>query len=184
MRFILTICFFLLGFECLMAQTTQRLYDLNETKAGFLHNFVKHTKWAPTETPFYLTDKIVLGIIGKDPFGTKIERIFQGRPVHGRNWEIKRATKIRQLWGCHVIFVCASEKENFKDILEYCRKHSVLTVSDNIPNFCAAGGIINFTENVANRRLGFEINIEAAKRAKLTLNTNLVRLAVRIVGDN
>ena len=175
--FLLLFVFFLLNFAQVYGQ-----FSKPEIKAGMLLSFAKFTKW-PKEAFEPYHEKITLGIIGKDPFGSQIDLIFKGRQTHGRNWQIRRVEKIKDLWGCHIVFVANSEKDKsrYKDILEFCRKHDVLTVGDNIENFCAYGGIINFTSNEG---YNFEMNIETARARKIVIDANLMRLAKRIVVPN
>lgn len=153
----------------------RRGYSEFELKAGIILKFAEYTEWLPEafDSP---TERIQLGIIGEDPFGNKIDKILFGRPVHGRYWTVKRSDKIRDLWGCHIIYVPKTEAHRLKDILSYYNKYEVLTIGDGIPGFCEKGGIINFTKDFR-----FEANIEAAKRSKLVIDSRLLRLAQRVV---
>jgi hypothetical protein len=172
--FLLFLGFFLLNFAPVHGQ-----YSKTEIRAAMIMKFAQFTKW-PKEAFEPYHEKITLGIIGKDPFGSQIDLIFKGRQTHGRFWQIRRVEKIKDLWGCHVVFVANSEKEKnrFKDILDFCRKHDLLIVGDNIENFCAYGGTINF---ISNDGYHFEMNIETARSRKIVIDPNLMKLAKRIV---
>ncbi|MGF1532525.1 MAG: YfiR family protein [Bernardetiaceae bacterium] len=150
-------------------------YGEFEIKAGILLKFAEYTQWLPEAfgTP---TERIRLGILGKDPFGNKIDQLLLGRPVHGRYWDVRRSDRIRDLWGCHIIYIPGTEEARLEDALSYYNQFEVLTIGDGIAGFCEKGGIINFTGDFR-----FEANIDAAKRSKLIIDSRLLRLARRIV---
>jgi hypothetical protein len=168
--------FFFWGFAALPKTTAQ--YSKYELRAGLILNFVKYTLF-PSEAFSGTNDRIKIGILGDDPFGGTIERVLIGRPVQGRHWRIVRGKKAKEVWNCHVVFICQSEKNNIKEILEYLSQYPTITIGDQIPNFCQYGGIINFIDEKYN----FEINSNAAKSVKLILDARLLNMARNIVGD-
>ena len=103
-------------------------------KGAIIHRFAKYTTFPP-EAFTSPSQRITLGILGDDPFGNVIDRIVRGRPVHGRFWQVKRSSSIKDLWGCHIIFVCNSESERVEDITAFYGKYPVLTIGDNVENF-------------------------------------------------
>ncbi|WP_161626122.1 YfiR family protein [Hugenholtzia roseola] len=172
--------FFLLFFFWFFAsvQNSQAQYNKYELRAGLILNFVKYTLF-PAEAFSGTNDRIKIGILGDDPFGGTIERVLIGRPVQGRHWRIVRGKKAKEVWNCHVVFICQSEKNNIKEILEYLGQYPTITIGDQIPNFCQYGGIINFIDGKYN----FEINSNAAKSVKLILDARLLNMARNIIGD-
>jgi hypothetical protein len=145
-------------------------YDL---KAAFLYNFGTFTEWpakafAAPDAPF------VVGVVGKDPFGAALEDTFRGQTVQKRRAEIRRSDDPAKLKGAHLLFVPATEKARFKEILEAFRGTSTLVVGES-EGFAAAGGSMNLF--IQSKRLAFEVNPAAAKRAGLTLSSKLLRLA-------
>jgi hypothetical protein len=78
------------------------------------------------------------------------------------------------------LFVCHSEKQNLKEILNTVKDHYVLTVGDT-EGFLEAGNIIEFV--MVERKVRFEINMAAARRAKLKIRSQLLRLAEKIIEE-
>lgn len=153
-------------------------FEEYEIKAVQLYTFAKYVTWP--EKIFKGQSKIILGVLGDDPFGDKLDKVLKNRPVNGKLWEIRRAHTSKELRGCHIIFVCKSEEPIIKKIMEELsgyRNSSVLTIGDNIHKFCGYGGIINFTEE----KYLFEINLKAATDSDLVLSTQLLRIAKAIV---
>lgn len=146
-------------------------------KAAFLSKFVKFVTW-PGER---LGDKdaLVLGVFGQDPFGKRLEELFEKRKEDERRVVIKRLTRLEELASAHVLFVPEREITRLKEILAAVSEASVLVVGEST-DFAARGGAINFYTEA--EKIRFEINPEAAKRHRLKISSDLLRLA-RIVKE-
>ena len=73
-----------------------------------------------------------------------------------------------------MLFISASEESNLPAILKLLDGKAILTVSE-IENFAKRGGIIKLRRE--NNKIVFDINLEAAKRAGLAMNSQLLKLA-------
>ena len=146
-----------------------------QLKAVFLYNFVRFgfIEW-PAESFADARAPLILGILGKDPFGDTIDRIAKGKTVKGRKLVIKRFEKIKNLEVCHILFISSSEEKRLATILETLKNLSVLTVGE-VKQFAQRGGIINFV--IKEKKLHLEINVDAAERAKLKVSSKLLELA-------
>jgi hypothetical protein len=168
-----------------------------QVKAAFLYNFFQFVDW-PKEKLTDSNEPIIIGIIGKDPFGDAFEPL-KDKKVKGRSIVIKRfksfeelkkpaekdkpesSQEIKTLTECHLLFICSSEQKNLKEIINTVKNQSVLAVGE-IEGFLEAGGIINLL--VEEKKIRFEINITAAERAKLRIRAELLRLAKRLVKED
>src|SRR5919112_4839317 len=66
-----------------------------ELKATFLYNFIKFTGW-PHEALAKNSDPFVIGILGKDPFGTGLDRVIEGETVNDKTVVVKRLARTDQ----------------------------------------------------------------------------------------
>ena len=162
-------------------------------KAAFLYNFIQFVDW-PKEKNSDQNDPIILGIIGEDPFGDSFEPIYN-KKIKGRKSLINRFESleklkksdgkgkfdIESLRKCHLLFICSSEEDNVKDIINLANGHGILTVGET-SNMIKSGGIINF--QVDENKVRFEINLSAAKQEKLKIRSQLLRLAVKVIDEN
>jgi hypothetical protein len=73
-----------------------------------------------------------------------------------------------------VVFISQSEEGRARKILPALAKAGVLTVSD-MPGFLDHGGMIQFT--FSGNRIRFEVNLDAAQEAQLTLSSELLKVA-------
>lgn len=152
--------------------------DEYQVKAAFLLNFVRFVDWPPTAFES-ASSPIVIGIVGEDPFGDEIDRLVEHKTVNGHAVEIRRFHDWKSLGKCHVLFVSGSDRQQAAKVIDAVRRSAVMTVGE-AEGFAQAGGICNFTREGA--RIGFEINVNAATRAGLTLSSRLLALA-RIVRE-
>ena len=110
--------------------------------------------------------------------GLDDEQAVKDKTVNGRKLQVKRFDNVRNVERCHILFISASEKMRLSKALERTKDLNVLTVSD-IGGFARRGGIIGFT--MERNKVGFEINVDAAKKAELTISSQLLKLA-KVVG--
>lgn len=149
-------------------------YDL---KAAFLFNFTRFVEW-PAEAFVSESSPITIGILGRDPFGKHLDDMVEDETVHGRKLAVRRFASVEDLGPCQILFVCPEEAEHWDPIAAKIAKRGTLTVGDG-NNFAAHAGMIGF-EMVQNH-LRLRINLAAARAAKLTISSQLLRQAT-IVG--
>jgi len=163
-------------------------------KAAFIYNFIKFVDW-PKEKIADSNELITIGIIGKDPFGNAFEAV-KGKKIKNKKLAIKQYPGLEQykakhkdeyknkyqdaLKKCHILFICSSEKNHLKEIINFIKDSSVLTIGE-MDGFLEGGGIIKFM--MEEEKVRFEINTTAAKRAKLKIRSQLLRLAKRVVEE-
>lgn len=149
-----------------------------QVKAAWMLNFARFVEWPAaafrdTQAP------IVVGILGRDPFGKDLEQAFARKVVKGRSFVIRRLTGEADLAGCHVLFIADAERKRTREVLEKVTKLPVLTVGEST-EFLEHGGVINFL--LKDKSIRFEINLKAAQAAGLKLDANLLKVAVAVRG--
>lgn len=149
-----------------------------ETKAAMLLNFVRFTDW-PAEAFISAEAPFVIGVVGKDPFGTALDKAFEGKSVKGRPFVIKRLTPDQYLRSCHLLYIPATEKRRQRDMLDKLRGAPVLTVGETL-DFRDHAGAVQFLEK--DNSVGFNINLNAAKAGKLHISSTVLRQADRVWG--
>ncbi len=156
--------------------------QIYKIKAAFIYRFLLFTEWP--ETAYAGADrKIIIGIMGQNPFEDFFKQV-EGTPVDGRTLEIRHFpadAPLEKIQHCQLLFVCASLKDQYKEVIGLLKDLPVLTVGD-IDGFAEAGGLIGFYVEASGVK--FAINRTAAKRAGLMLRSQLLRVAPRIVEIN
>jgi hypothetical protein len=155
-------------------------------KAAFLYNFIKFIEWPQNKVSD--KDTISICVIGENPFkkafGPIKDKQIGNKKIAIKLYknleELKTSDQIDNIRKCHVLFICSSEKKQFKEIFNLIKGHSVLTVSDT-EGFLDSGGMINFM--IEEQKVCFEINNYSAKQAKLNLRSQLLRLAKKVIEE-
>lgn len=145
-------------------------------KAGFIYNFAQLVQW-PAGTFAQADSPIVIGIFGPDPFGGIIDRVIENKKLDGRSLVVKRLKRGASIKDCNILFVSAPEASHLDEVIQSAKGMPILTIGET-PGFAARGGIINLT--LEGNKVRFEINIDAAKQANLSISSRLLALA-RIV---
>jgi len=145
-----------------------REYD---PKAVFLFNFATFVEW-PDEPAPVEGDSFVIGILGDDPFGPVLEQVIAGEAVKGMPLVVRRFQSIEEAKQARILYISVPAAR-LPEVVAGLRGLPILTVSDN-PQFLAAGGIVGFSTGA---RVELHINAEAARRAKLTISSKLLRVA-------
>lgn len=148
-----------------------------QLKAVFLYSFTKYVRW-PDRGAEEREEPLHLCVLGRDPFGALLDDAIAGETVRGRPLAARRLSSVEGADGCHVLFVSRSASTGLTEVLAALDGKSVLTVGES-ERFAEDGGIIAMTEQA--NRIGIVINRGAAKRAGLTISSQLLKLG-KIVG--
>lgn len=158
-------------FPLLESQTTP--LPEYKIKAVFLFNFTQFVEWP--EDVFNSDDApFVIGILGKDPFGSYIDNAVAGEKMGTHPLIIVRYNDVSEINNCQELFISAKYDKSLPQILSSLSNRSVLTVSD-APAFAKAGGIIGFV--TARNKIKLQVNLNAAKTANLNISSKLLSVA-------
>jgi hypothetical protein len=143
-----------------------------QMKAAFLFNFAKYVDWPLPVLPDHAP--LVIGVFGENPFGGALENIISNKVISGHALILRHITLLRDATNCQVLFISGSEKKHWPEIAKALKGSSVLTVSENWDQFTQAGGMIYFF--MEDRRVCFDINDSAARKASLNISSKLIQL--------
>jgi len=148
-----------------------------QVKAVFLYNFSHFVEWPPEAfaTP---TEPFVIGILGIDPFGARMDEAVHGELVNQHPLVIRRFRSAADIGKCQILYIDRSESAHVKPILAALDHRNTLTVAD-LEGSAGHGVMVEFTTE--SNRIRLRINADAAKTAGLTISSKLLRPA-EIVG--
>ncbi len=147
-------------------------------KVAFLYNFARFTDWPATVFREPVTP-IRFCVLGDDPFGALFDAIAAKR-IRGRSITVERLASTKGAARCQVLFVSRSENPRLAEILASLRGLPILTVAD-MADFAKSGGIINL--KTENSKIGFEVNLEAARLVGLRFSSRFLNLATIVSRD-
>jgi hypothetical protein len=148
-------------------------------KAGFTYNFAKLMQWPETAFP-HPDSPVVIGVLGADSLSNTLRDVLAGKTVNERGFLVKHFKLGPEIRDCNILFVSASETPHLDEIFHLIKGLPILTIGET-PTFAHRGGIINFI--LEDDKVRFEVNVEAAKQADITISSRLLALA-RIVPQN
>ena len=143
----------------------------SQVKAAFVYNFTKFIQW-PIRTLPPGEPKVSLCVLGDDPLGDSLESLT-GKTTSGRQLSVRRIPRVEDSGHCQIVYICKSERDQARNILKGI-KEGILTIGE-MSHFTSSGGIINLL--IVENRISFEINVDAAERAGLKINSQLLKLA-------
>ena len=156
------------------AQTGVQEYEM---KAAFLLNFAKFVKWPPKAMD---GGSFVIGIYGHNPFDKHLEELTSGRQVGGRSIVVRMIHTPVAARNTHILFIPGAEDDRVPELIDALRGSNVLMVGES-DAFARRGGAITFLiEN--GKKLRFEVDLTAAKRAGVQMASQLLSLAKTVRG--
>lgn len=151
-----------------------------KVKAAFLFHFVQFVDW-PAEALADEKSPLTLCTIGKDPFGGGLETMLQGKSIGTRALQIRHLKQPQEVPGCQVLFVGGKERKEEAPLLVLLKDQAILTVGES-DGFAKQGGMIGFCMD--SDKVRFDINLDAAARAKLKISSRLLLLAKTVIGNH
>ena len=149
-----------------------------QLKAVFLFNFAQFVEWPPAALPRE-NAPFVIGVLGKDPFGTDLDDVVRGETLNRHALAVERYHKVAEVRDCQILFIAASELPQLEGILTALRGRSILTVTD-ADGSAVRGVMIGLVRQ--DNRIRLRIDLQATKASNLTISSKLLRPA-EIVGS-
>lgn len=142
-----------------------------QVKAVFLFNFAKFVEW-PTDVFSDANTPLVIGVLGRDPFGSNLDDTVRGERVNNRPLIVQRYRSTGEIKNCHVLFISSSESDRMDQIVANLKYRKILIVTD--VDGGKGGVIIRFVKE--GNKIRFKIDAQAAKAANLSISSKLLRL--------
>lgn len=139
--------------------------------ADYVYLFAKNT--------VYPHDKeqgdFVIGVIGKENLYSAIQNIAFTKKLNGRNILVKQFSDIHHAQNCHILFIDSNQNQDFDLAYAFSQKTHTLLVSENVSTD-KSWSTINFVNN--ENGINFELDSGVAKQQQLSINNDLLRLAI------
>ena len=144
-------------------------------KAAFIPKFARYVQWPAAALPAP-RQSFHLCVIGRDPFGSLLDRAAASEQIEGRSILVRRHATADGAAGCHLAFVRGATPQDTARLLLALRNQPVLTITDS-----RAGpqrGMIHFT--VSGGRVRFFIDEAEAATRGLSISSRLLALALGV----
>lgn len=177
MRFRLIIILSIL-FSVSSVKIRAQSYSEYEVKLVYLYQFVKYFNWPETSNQ---KDEFTIGLYGNYNFGDLADEMYQNRKFNNKPCKIIHITNPEDSKKCDLVYVIGVTKFEGLQFLKIAKDYPVLTVGDQLDEFCELGGMINFTHKDDKQRL--ELCPPNIENANLQVSKQLYAIS-RIVDVN
>ncbi len=147
----------------------------NDVKAAYLFNFAKYVSWPSTA---HDGDTFKICVLADAAFIKSLDAIVSGEVIDGRRVTRAVPDSVTETRACQILFVSSSETERAQRLVDAVRAEPVLSVGDS-SDFLTRGGAIAFVRD--GERLRFDVNMDEARRSRLTISSRLLRVARRVL---
>jgi hypothetical protein len=153
--------------------THAQQYSEIELKAAYLYNFTLFVEWPQhTLSQNYFT----IGVYKDEDMYIILTEMLRGRKVGKLPIKIIEVKQLKDAQKADLLYFGKETSDNeLKDILDIIAHKPVLSVGNEIEDFCYKGGIINFRPEYFKKR--FEINNEKALSLGLKISSKLLVLS-------
>jgi hypothetical protein len=162
----------LLGLSPLVTLHASGSAPAADLKAAFLYNFARFAVWPVDVVP--AGGPLTLCILGDWFVAQSLEKVVQGKTIDGHSLIVTRLTHDEGLRSCQILYAGRVDQARALELLGALEGAAVLTVSD-LDTFTRIGGTA--TLYVDDNRMRFTLNMDAARRSKVQLSAQLLRLA-------
>jgi hypothetical protein len=168
-------------FVLILSASTPAFSEASEyqLKARFLFNFTHFVTWPESafkgpDSPFQIC------VVGRDPFGHFLDDTVTSERVGQHPIIVHRIQHLKSTVACHMIFLSKDSPFTEEQVLSTVRDHPVLLTGET-PEFARKGGTIAFL--IEDRRIRLQVNLRAAREAKLQISSKLLTVSDVIEED-
>jgi|ERR1017187_1889484 hypothetical protein len=151
----------------------------HQIKALYLYNLTKYMEWpadafAGSNAPF------TIGLLAGPDLREDLLEITKGKDINGREILVRSIESTQDVKSCQLIFLESGDKQRLTQILNAAKDSPVLPVGVS-EDFLVSGGIISFARK--DNKLRLRIDLNAARRARLTVSAKLMKVAENVNGQ-
>ncbi len=166
LKFVVTYTFMHLAIYSVAQKT------INIEKIDAIINLTKFIDWNPTYNKLGSSKSI---IILSDKNSSINYEIQSKSNFKYKNWQIICSNKYDQINNGSIVFITNEQKSKVHDLIRISKVKNILTISDNIDNFCTSGGMINI--KIQDGKYRFEINYKEIQNQNIEISSKLLALA-------
>ena len=149
-----------------------------QVKAEFLTKITNFINW-PEGTFSDPNEPFIITLAGKNPFGPYLKNLAKTRKIKNHRVILRQMKDKDSLKKCHMLFISKTEKRNLAGILSLAGNKPILIVGDG-EKLAQKGTHISLYKR--KQRIRFNINLGAARKSGIIINSKLLRLATTVYG--
>jgi hypothetical protein len=144
-----------------------------QLKSAFIYNFATFIDW-----PSSMGQSLTL-CVAVPQEAMKYFSALEGKRVGNMAVTVRQLTQDDSAEGCRILFVAEAQSGSFEDWLSEVGDDQVLTVAES-EAWLKKGVMIDLM--IQDKRVVFDVNMDAARGEGITINSRLLRLARKVYG--
>lgn len=146
-----------------------------KVKAALLYNLVKFVSWPPSKLPGPDAPlRLCVLELVPEPLAATVDDTVRGKSVDGHPLVSYRSSRAADLRDCHLIYAAGGDEPRLRAALAALAGSGALLVHEHGETL--SEGAVRLL--VVDRKLRFEINVDAAERENLQLSSKLLSLSL------
>jgi len=148
-------------------------FNVSQVEAVFIYNLLHFVEWPAAKN----SGDICIAVFGDRQVAENLKLLVGSERLRNRRVKVVQYRRVADIGDCHILFVGAGKLREMSAVRRQVAEKPILLVGDS-DGFLAAGGMVKLAR--LGNRISLEVNPSAARRAGLSFNSRLLRLA-RIV---
>jgi hypothetical protein len=150
-------------------------YSEDAIMAAYLIRFIGYVEWpeeSASKAPF------TIAVLGANGVAEELSQLLAAPANKHRQIRMQRINAVAEIGNAQVVFIGAENAERLKKLIAAIAGKPVLVVTDDAHGI-DMGSTINFVR--VEQRIRFEASLIAAKKNSLTISSELLAVALRVV---
>jgi hypothetical protein len=152
------------------------VYQEDAVKAAFLYRFTGYIEWPDSALQ---TTQFTIAVLDADAVAAELGRLLPDRQIHGLPARVRIIHSPAEIDGAQMLYVGAQYRGEVAAVAAQLAAQPLLLVSDRDGGL-DQGAAVNFL--LVDRRVRFEISLDAALRVGLRVGSALLSVATRVRG--
>ena len=145
-----------------------------DVKALFFVALARYAEW-PEGAFDSESSPLVIGVLGADPFGERLDSLTAKEDVRGRALTVQRYASAEEISDCHLLFVGRMSAIRMELEIARLGRRPILTVSDT-DQFIERGGMVELFLN-DEQKVRLRVAKKAVENAGIKMSPGLMKLA-------
>jgi hypothetical protein len=145
--------------------------EIPKAQSIFIYNFTRLVEWPES----YKSGDFVIAVYGNSEVFTELEAYTAGKKVGMQSIVVKRVKELTEMDKCNIIFVAYNKSSTLAEVIKKTEANPTLIIGER-KNMVNEGAGIGFV--LTDDKLKFELNLPAATRNGLKVNTKLQEMAM------
>lgn len=152
-------------------------YSEDAVKAAFLLRFAEYVDWPPAALA---SGRFTVAVIGADGVVANLQHLLPGYSIKNLPTQVRPIRSIQELGDSQMLYLGRGQNDALRAALVRALAQPILLVTDEEQNL-DAGGAVNFV--LIDQRVRFEVSLPAAERSGVTISSELLSVAYRVLTD-